>query len=206
MKPARGVLVLALAGLSTVGAQNGGALADGGLEIAAVDMRARTAIGYHLPTCAGFDATLGASSTGLVYGADVYPFGLVLPSPGIGGGRGWLTACAGFGMSGVRGSIPFGREFPGALSAQVPLGPVVLGLWGHAALVANAEPRRDGTEATAGFADEYSAGFEIRFGRPRDSDGLILPGGVPVVGFRHGEVMGSHLSGVYVGLGAAASP
>ena len=142
MKPARGVLVLALAALgctadthapplhpssnllvaarySTVGEQNGGALADSGLEIAAVDMRARTAIGDHLPTCAGFDGTLGASSTGLVYGADVYPFGLVLPSPGIGGGRGWLTACAGFGMSGVRGSI---REVMGSYLSGVYVG------------------------------------------------------------------------------------
>ncbi|HEU5057815.1 MAG TPA: hypothetical protein VFU21_14890 [Kofleriaceae bacterium] len=196
---------LATARFSRIDDETGGALGDRDLEIGAIDLHARTAIGDALPSCAGLDATLGASSTGLVYAADAYVFGLVLPSAGLGGAPGWLSVCAGFGFSGVRGSIPFAWEFPAELSADLPLGPITFRGWGRASLVASSEARRDGTEATAGFADEYTAGFDIRFSRLGQRGGLVVPGGVPVVGLTWGEVMGSTFSGAYVGIGASRS-
>lgn len=178
-----------------------GALAGSSLKIGALDLRARSAIGDRLPLCVGLDGTIGASSTGMSYGADLYPFGVVLPVPGLGRRRAWASACAGFGLSGVRGSVPFAWEFPAELSAALDLGFVFARVWGRAALVADAEARRDGTEATAGFADEYSAGFDFRLLRFRHLGEREVDSDV-FVGLSWSEMMGSTFSGLYLGFGA----
>ncbi len=180
----------------------GGALAGSDLKVGALDLRARTAIGDEAPLCVGVDGTIGASSTGMAYGADLYPFGVVLPVFGLGRHRGWASVCAGFGLSGVRGSVPFGWEFPGELSAAVDLGFVFARIWGRAALVADAEERLDGTEATAGFADEYSAGFDFRTLRFRHLGEARVDTSV-FVGMTWAEMMGSSFWGFTLGLGAS---
>ena len=173
-------------------------LADGDLGVVAVDGSSRFAIGWPYAACAGLDVTLGAGNTGLAYGAAVYLIGLVLPFPGLGGQTGRMSACGGFGLSGIRGSIPFGWELAGDASLDLPVGPVDLRVTGKAALIANAEERRDGTEAAAGFPDEYSGTIELRL----DRRGRVL-GGDPVIGMMWQEAMGAELFGFFVGIAAS---
>ena len=182
----------------------GGALADSDLKVVALDVRARSAIGEGAPLCVGLDGTLGASSTGMAYGADLYAFGLVWPTRLL-RRLSWWSACAGFGMSGVRGSVPFGWEFPGELSVALDFGFVFARVWGRAALVANAEARRDGTDATAGFADEYSAGFDFRLLRFRHIGEARVDSSV-FLGFTWSELLGSKFTGIYLGYGVGPAP
>ena len=177
-----------------------GALADSDLDILAIDGSSRFAIGWPYALCAGVDATLGASSTGMAYGADLYPIGLVLPFRGFGGRRGRMSACGGFGLSGVRGSIPFGWELAGEASLEMPVGPIDARISGKATLIANADERRDGTDAMAGFADESSGAIEARIGH----GGRIL-GGDPTIGMMWQEAMGADFYGFFVGIAASRS-
>jgi hypothetical protein len=118
----------------------------------------------------------------------------------IGRQRWWGSACAGFGMSGVRGSIPFGWEFPGEAALEGDIGPIRLRAWGRLALIANAADRRDGTSAAAATgADEFSSGIEIRVGRTMRMWGEAFAGGGPVVGLATYDVMESTVTGIYVG-------
>lgn len=183
------------------GMAEGGAFDENGLDIVALDGRTRVAIGRgFLRLCAGLEGTLGASSTGLAYGADAYPIGMVMHLMTVGRQMWWGSACAGFGMSGVRGSVPFGWEFPGELALEGDLGPVRLRVWGRLAWIANADDRRDGTSAAAAAgADEFSSGIEVRVGRTMRMWGEAFAGDGPVIGFMTYDVMGSTFTGIYVG-------
>lgn len=191
---------LVVAGRYT-GMAQGGAFDENGLDIVSVDVRTRAAIGRgFLRLCAGLDGTIGASNTGLAYGAGLYPIGIVMHLMTIGRQMWWGSACAGVGISGVRGSIPFGWEFPGEIALEGDLGPVRLRVWGRPAWIADADARRDGTfDAAAAGPDEFSSGIEVRVDRRTRTWGEAFAGGGPVLGFAIFDVMGSTFTGIYAG-------
>jgi hypothetical protein len=169
----------------------------GGLEsMAAMDIRFRTLAGSSAVYCVGFDGALGGSAEGLVYDASAYLLGAGLRI----GESSYLAACAGGGLSGASGAIPFAWQFPAELSAEIQAGPVRVSLWSKLVWISGADARTEGS-STLSFTDEMSVGASIRLGRPTRYWKTTTTSHGYFLGAHYKELMGTKLIGLIAGVG-----
>jgi hypothetical protein len=132
-------------------------------------------LGSSVRYCLGVDGEIGGTSTGVVYDAELYLAGVAVP---LGGGSD-VGICAGAGLGGIGGAVPFGWQFPVEAGAEVQAGPVRLVGWAKVAWIAGADARKDGSDVPLG--DEFAAGAGIRVGKnTRYWDGVTAGPGVYV--------------------------
>lgn len=136
---------------------------DGLANRGVAGVEARGLLGSRLALCAGFDASFGGSEGAFVYDANLYLLGAGLRL----GKTAQLAVCAGGGLSGAAGALPFAWQLPIEASVAFDLGGRVRPMiWARAARTFAAASRRD-PNATLGFADEWAANVGVRIGTHR---------------------------------------
>lgn len=185
---------LALGAVASIAGESGKL---GGIEaLAGATVRLRSLAGSSLGYCAGFDGMLGGSPEGVAYDTSAYLLGAGLRL----GKASYVAACAGAGLSGAAGAIPFAWQFPAELSAEVQAGPVRVALWGKVLWTSGADARSEGSR-TASFADELEVGASVRLGRPTRYWRSRTTSHSYFIGVQYRELMDTHLLGLIAGVG-----
>jgi hypothetical protein len=167
--------------------------AGGAANLFAFDLRNRFFLGSSIRYCLGLDAEIGATSTGVAYEAEAYLAGVSVPF-----GRGsYVSLCAGAGLGGIGGALPFGWQFPVEAGAEVQVGPIRLLGWAKATWVAGADARKDGSDLPLG--DEFSAGAGIRIGGNTRYWADVTAGAGVYIGATYRRLVGTQMIGVVLG-------
>ncbi|HEU5056139.1 MAG TPA: alpha/beta hydrolase [Kofleriaceae bacterium] len=170
--------------------EEGGDL-DGTLALA---VRSRLFLGRPAAYCLGFDGALGGSDAGLVYEAELYPLGAGFRL----GDRGVVALCAGAGLGGIRGAVPFGWQIPVEAWVDLGLGPLRVAGWLEGTTVLDAEVRQDGSGIDG--IDELSAGVAIRLGGDDRYWSTTTAGYGPFVAATFRQLMGADFFGLALGM------
>lgn len=169
---------------------DGGEL-DGTLALA---VRSRLFLGRPAAYCLGIDGAIGGSDAGLVYEAELYPLGAGLRL----GDRGVAALCAGAGLGGIRGAVPFGWQIPVEAWIDLGAGPLRLAAWLEATTVLDEETRQDGSDIDG--IDELSAGVAIRLGGDARYWASTTAGYGPFIAATYRQLMGAEFLGLTLGM------
>ena len=178
------------AAAQTVSSDAGGEL-DGTVALA---VRSRLFLGRPVAYCVGGDGAIGASDTGLVYEAELYPVGAGLRL----GDRGVACLAAGAGLGGIVDAIPFGWQIPVEAWFDLGLGPVRVGAWLEATTVLDADLRQDGSDIDG--VDEISAGLALRLGGDTRYWARTTAGHGPFLAATFRQAMGADFIGLSLGM------
>lgn len=157
--------------------------------------RNRHLFGKSVSYCTGVDGELGPTSTGLLYELELYPIGAALSLSE----DGFVSLCGGVGLSGVRGSIPFGWQFPIELSGEWQFGKIRGLGWIRTRWIAGEDSRQDGSDL-AGFADELDLTVGVRLGRNSRYWSKVTAGHGLFVGINYREQGTANFGGIVIGL------
>ena len=177
-------------GIAAQRVSDGGDL-DGTVALA---VRSRFFLGRPASYCLGIDGVLGGSDAGLVYEAELYPVGAGLRL----GDRGVAAVCAGAGLGGIRGAVPFGWQIPLEAWIDLGLGPVRLAAWFEATSVLDSDLRQDGSDIDG--IDQLSAGLALRLGGDARYWGDTTAGHGPFVAATFRQLMGGDFLGLTLGM------
>ncbi len=160
----------------------------------ALAIRSRMFLGRPASYCLGFDGALGGSDAGLVYEAELYPIGAGLRL----GDRGVAALCAGAGLGGIKGAVPFGWQIPVEAWLDLGVGPLRVAAWLEATTVLDADLRQDGSDIDG--IDELSAGLALRLGGDSRYWSDTTAGYGPFIAATFRQVMGGDFLGLTLGM------
>jgi len=161
-----------------------------------VGVAARGLLGSKLAYCAGFDASFGGSEGAFAYDASLYLLG-----GGVRLGKvAHLAVCAGAGLSGAAGALPFSWQLPVEASLAFNLGRRVRpAVWVRGVRLLGAGARRDGSRSLD-VVDELSVTAGVRIGKSRGYRRLATGNGY-FLGVSMSELVSARFIGVTFGHG-----
>ncbi len=164
-----------------------------------VGVSARGLLGSRLAYCAGFDANAGGGDAAFSYEANLYLLG-----GGVRLGKAaQLAVCAGIGLSGAAGALPFSWQVPVEASLSFDIGRRVRpSVWARGVWLLGSSLRRDGS-SSLDQVDELSASVGLRVGKQRRW-GRVHTGNGYYVGLTYTEQAAAKFVGVTIGHGINA--